>query len=751
MVPRVGPSRRRRALEDDVWTAPAAGPTLRGSLATPYCIDREVPPVTVRCAAVLWSLALLAHRVYGQAAPPDPSTPVLQSRALARAADSALNSGDLRTYLADAREAARLRPQHPSLLYHLARAYVLNDSLEQGLHALARLAAMGIAVHPRGDTTFAALRGRAAFDSLCDRFDANGRPAAHSTLAFTLTGQSAFLPEGLARDPRTGAFYVGSVHQHRIVRWDDGVARTFAPGATLWSAMGMAVDTARGLLWVATSAVAEGGADSTTIGRAALAAFDLASGARRGWYPAPEDGDPHWFGDLTLADDGDVFTTDSRTPAVYRLRSLAGSLERLALPGHLQSPQGLAMAAGGRDLFVADYALGIVRIEPGRATMAVLPCPDTVTLLGIDGLYRDHNTLIGIQNGVSPHRVVRIVLDAAGTAIRSVEVLEASHPLFAEPTLGVVQHDTLFYVANSEWGRFDAAGDPARASPPRILALSLGPGDRATALTVFAPGAVSVPGDNVYRGAFDPTGTAFYFFRRVGRGEDYRIFVTHLLAGGWSAPERVFPGEYSDLYPTIAPDGTRMVFTSYRPLPGDTARARKANLWYADRTATGWGEPRYMARASTPANYDSKPVYQADGNVHFDTTLPDWRTRAHRLTRWNGAGFGPPEPDPRPVITQSWAFDDPARYYVWDAEESPDGRFALLEVSEVTGDRRGPSDLWVAFRDAAGWGRPQRLDVASSPAYDNFFLFTPDGASVLFVRGFETYYRLPVARIEALR
>jgi hypothetical protein len=63
---------------------------------------------------------------------------------------------------------------------------------------------------------------------------------------------------------------------------------------------------------------------------------------------------------------------------------------------------------------------------------------DDVLALGIDGLYAVGRDLVGIQNGIAPHRVVRLRLDARGDRIVSVEVLERARPDYAEPTLGVV-------------------------------------------------------------------------------------------------------------------------------------------------------------------------------------------------------------------------------------------------------------------------------------------------------------------------
>ncbi|MEO8587889.1 MAG: hypothetical protein ABI432_00830 [Flavobacteriales bacterium] len=53
---------------------------------------------------------------------------------------------------------------------------------------------------------------------------------------------------------------------------------------------------------------------------------------------------------------------------------------------------------------------------------------------------------------------------------------------------------------------------------------------------------------------------------------------------GWSEPSMVHFGakNTSDLYPAPSPDGSVVVFTSYRPIPGDTSSHPSANLWYVE-------------------------------------------------------------------------------------------------------------------------------------------------------------------------
>ena len=106
----------------------------------------------------------------------------------------------------------------------------------------------------------------------------------------------------------------------------------------------------------------------------------------------------------------------------------------------------------------------------------MLPPPDDVTLLGIDGLACYGNRLLAIQNGIQPHRVIQFYLSKEADGIERAEVLEANNPRFIEPTLGTVVGDTYYYIANSQWNRFDENGqlpDTAELQAPVILKMVL--------------------------------------------------------------------------------------------------------------------------------------------------------------------------------------------------------------------------------------------------------------------------------------
>lgn len=264
---------------------------------------------------------------------------------------------------------------------------------------------------------------------------------------------------------------------------------------------------------------------------------------------------------------------------------------------------------------------------------------------------------------------------------------------------------------------------------------------------VFGAGVLSK--GEVYRGCFTPDGRSFYFFKKVTGGqEDYRIFVSQLVGGKWSEPQRVkLGGEYSDLYPSISKDGRRMVFSSYRPAPGDTSAKPNAHLWYVARKGDGWGEPVFIAEASQLGHYHSWVEFAFDGGVYFRRTTPDWRTTETLVTRWKGGKYRVAEPVAALERWKNWR----AEIRIAGGSFSPDGNVMFLDVATrnpQTG--RGASDIWVSFRRdgkrGTDWTEPQRLGAnINQDGFDVFPFFSPDGKELFFVRDFAAFYRISLA------
>lgn len=402
-----------------------------------------------------------------------------QMKAAAEAERSAIDAYRAKRYLefrSQMQTANANRPNHPRLIYNLAAANALTGETKSALDLLEQLADMGQAYDFERDEDFAPLRADERFKKVILKGITNRRPAIGSIIAGTHPDRT-LIAESVSIDPKTGAFFLGSVHQRKIVRIDRaGKASDFSsPEDGLWSVLGTKIDLSRGHLWVATSAVPQmKGFRPEDRGRSGIFKYDLRTAKVLRKYILP-DGEEHTIGDLLIDDNGNVFATDSVSPTIFRIDVREQKLEPfLSLPD-FASLQGLTFGRDKNELFVADYSKGIFRIDISTKTVKQLIPGRNVTLLGIDGLYYYGGRLIAIQNGVNPNRVVS--LHITGDRVDSFQTLEANHPDHMEPTLGVIEGDDLYYVANSQWPLVNekAELDLAKLRTPVILKLGLKP------------------------------------------------------------------------------------------------------------------------------------------------------------------------------------------------------------------------------------------------------------------------------------
>lgn len=384
-----------------------------------------------------------------------------------QAARTAYKSGNTAEFVSNLEQALALKPNHTRLMYNLAAGYAAKARYSEALGMLDKIAATGMVYPAAKSPSFAVLRDSSAFKAefarLVQRFEESAKPTNTSTEVFRLA-EKGLITESVAYDPQEKAFYVGSVHKRKIVKIAaNGTATNFSkPHDMLWSVLGMKVDAKRRKLWVCTSAFPQmQGFDSTLKGRAAVSVYDLTTQKIAHRYYAPNDGHPHAFGDLALhPKTGVAFVSDSESPTVFMVDEKSDTMREWLQSDAavLSSLQGLDFAPDGKTLFVADYSNGIFTIDVAKKTLHNLATPDSCVVSGTDGLYYFKGNLVGIQNGTNPQRVVRYRLNKAQSRIEGIEILEANHPDFEEPTLGVIVGEELYYVANSQWEKVNEKG-----------------------------------------------------------------------------------------------------------------------------------------------------------------------------------------------------------------------------------------------------------------------------------------------------
>jgi len=352
----------------------------------------------------------------------------------------------------------------PRYLLQVASVEARLGHKDEALKWLVRYAAMGLAYDVAGDDDLKPLLAEPGFAKIAEAMKARTAPVSSSEMYCALDLVDV-MPEDITHDG--SGFIVSSVQHHTLYRLHAPKADDVACEATevpleeaakRWPTLAVSADAARKLLWFSTSAM-PGFADipKEDEGKAALVAMNTKGQVARRWNLEADS--PAVLGDMTLAADGTIYITDSVSGGVYRVRGdvKTANMERIA--DGLFSPQTPALSADKKRLFVADYSMGIAVIDlAGGKPVEYMPHPEDVAVTGIDGLYLVGDSLIAIQNGTEPARVLRLKLDAAQQRIVSAEVMEQGGERLGDPTHAVVVDGWLYVIANVGWGKVDDSG-----------------------------------------------------------------------------------------------------------------------------------------------------------------------------------------------------------------------------------------------------------------------------------------------------
>jgi hypothetical protein len=300
------------------------------------------------------------------------------------------------------------------------------------------------------------------YRQLRERHDAQRAPIVRGRTAVVLP-DSTFFPEGIDFNPVTGYTYVTSVRHGTIAELSPrgDYIRDLIPrgGVGLGAVLAVRVDARRSVLWATISAIPQlAGYDPADSARHGLLRITLPEGEISGrWYVPPSPAG-HTLGDVAIGPLGDVYVSDSRDPVLYMLPADSTAF-RTIRHTLFRSLQGIAPAPGGKEVFVADYSHGLLKVDVYSGEVVRLADAPGSTSLGVDGItWHEDGALIAVQNGVVPPRIMRFELDSTRTKIVRADVLDRNIPTADEPTIGTIVGEDFLYVANSQWEEYSETG-----------------------------------------------------------------------------------------------------------------------------------------------------------------------------------------------------------------------------------------------------------------------------------------------------
>ena len=353
--------------------------------------------------------------------------------------------------LAELEQQLEDEPENGAILYVLARVAARQSDLDQALDLLERLAALSQWDHPLDPDDFAPLADNERFTAVVAALRARAPAVTHGAVAMELD-QIDLLPEGVSWDPKRGELLVGSMYRRQIFAADrQGHLREVIPAKAggVLGVLGMDVDVERDQIWVAANgAPFIPGLDSDEATTAGIWGFDLETGEPVGSHKATREG--AMLNDLVVLSDGAVVVTDSANSTLLVRRPGAAELEELFPPSSFRAPNGIAEADEPGILYMADFS-GLHRIDINKRERLALAAPEGVaTLGGIDGLDRQGDTLVGVQNVFTKGRIWAATLASDGRSITAARVLDDAHPRLEGATTGVfVGPGVFWYIANA--------------------------------------------------------------------------------------------------------------------------------------------------------------------------------------------------------------------------------------------------------------------------------------------------------------
>jgi sugar lactone lactonase YvrE len=339
----------------------------------------------------------------------------------------------------------------------------------EALQWMQQYADMGLSYSVADDDDLKPLLAEEGFQKIAAQMKERTAKIARAEQVCVLSQLDA-MPEDLTLEGPRGGLIVSSVQHHTLYRLilpqhgESACSMRELPldeESKRWPVLAVSYDSRRKVIW-ATAAAMPGftGFPKEDDGKTALLAIDPGSGKtlRR---LVPETGGPAVLGDMSIGADGNVYVTDSIGGGVYRVHGNLRDAKLEKIAAGLFSPQTPVLARDGKRLLVADYSVGIAVInlagqKPGQ--LEYLKTPDTIAAVGLDGLCLAGDSLIGVQNGTDPNRIIRFRLNQAQTAITSAEVIEQSNERIGAPTHAVQANGWFYAIANVGWDKVDDSG-----------------------------------------------------------------------------------------------------------------------------------------------------------------------------------------------------------------------------------------------------------------------------------------------------
>lgn len=254
----------------------------------------------------------------------------------------------------------------------------------------------------------------------------------------SLGAEKDLIPEGIAVSG--DKIFISSIYKNKIVVSDGTTTRNFIESNQYGFRSGVGLLAKDDLLFALTN-------DTDTLKTySALFVFQISTGKLLHSFEL-QDQQKHFFNDLAVTANHEVYITDTRQYKIWKLNYPQPDwLEWMSI----NEPNGIALSADDQKLFVATWDNGIQIIDMAKKKVLNGASPET---RGVDGLKYVQGTLFAIKNASrdrSKHGLYEIRLSYHESGFTQIDTVILAHPHMNVPTTFDYQQGCFYVLANSQ-------------------------------------------------------------------------------------------------------------------------------------------------------------------------------------------------------------------------------------------------------------------------------------------------------------
>lgn len=283
--------------------------------------------------------------------------------------------------------------------------------------------------------------------------------------------------------------------------------------------------------------------------------------------------------------------------------------------------------------------------------------------------------------------------------------------------------------------------DKESAPMPELKGKYLGQEKPDLTAKMFAPNFISTE-NFVHNGVFHPNGKEFYYTIETRRYNGGTIMVSKLDGKKWSKPEPTsIPGTFREVGPFISKDGSKLYYSSDRPVNESDTIGSSLDLWMLEREGDKWGPPIHLGREVNSDGNDWFPTISDNGRLYF-YMHKDRSGNIFYAENKNGKYQ-------KAILIEGV---DNGKYYNYDPFIAPDESYVIF-ASRDRPDGLGSSDLYISFKkDQATWSQPKNMGEGVNTSKSEYApILTPDGKYLFFARGYGDVFWVDSQIIENLK